>query len=151
MPTTEEHPMKTTGKAEHSEMQKQKESPKMGRQWKNPQWKRMEDYPVKELNEMDAKKVSNRIQKNDYKDVQGTHNCKELSENYNSMKKEIETINKNEEEMNNTISEIKNTLNGITRKLDEAEDWISELEDKVETNTQVEQLHKKRPKNMKIP
>ena len=93
-----------------------------------------------------------RIQKNGDEDAQGNHTqLQGMSGNYNSMKKEIETINKNEEEMNNTISEIKNTLNGITRKLDEAEDWISELEDKVETNTQVEQLHKKRPKNMKIP
>ena len=33
---------------------------------------------------------------------------KELSGNYNSLKKEIETINKNQEEMKNTISEIKN-------------------------------------------
>ena len=34
---------------------------------------------------------------------------KELSRNYNSVKKEIETINKNKEEMENTMSEIKNT------------------------------------------
>ena len=32
-----------------------------------------------------------------------TDNSKELSEDYNSMKKEIETINKNQEEMKNTI------------------------------------------------
>ena len=34
---------------------------------------------------------------------------KELSENHNSMKREIETINKNQEEIKNTISEIKHT------------------------------------------
>ena len=44
-----------------------------------------------------------RIQKNGYKDAQGTHNYKELSGNYNSMKKEIGTINKNQEEMKDTI------------------------------------------------
>ena len=52
--------------------------------------------------------------------------------------------------MKNTISEIKNTLEGITHWLDEAEDQISELEDKVERNIQVEQLNEKRLKNMKI-
>ena len=52
--------------------------------------------------------------------------------------------------MKNTISEIKNTLQGITSRLDEAENWISELEDKVERNMQVEHLHKKRLKKMKI-
>ena len=38
-----------------------------------------------------------------------TDSYKELSENDNSMKKEIETINKNQEEMNDKISEIKKT------------------------------------------
>ena len=54
------------------------------------------------------------------------------------MKKEIETINKGQEEMKNIISELQNTVEGIKSRLDEAEDWISELEDKVEKNTQKE-------------
>ena len=38
-----------------------------------------------------------RIQKNGYKDAQGTHRqVQELSRNYNSVKKQIETINKNQ-------------------------------------------------------
>ena len=37
--------------------------------------------------------------------------------------------------MKNAISEIKNTLEGINSRLDEAEDFISDLEDKVEENT----------------
>ena len=37
-------------------------------------------------------------------------------------------------------------MEGIKHRMDEAEDWISELEDKVERNTQVEQLHAKRLK-----
>ena len=48
--------------------------------------------------------------------------------------------------MKNTISEITNYLEVITIKLDEAEDWTSELEYKVERNTQVEQQHEKRLK-----
>ena len=67
------------------------------------------------------------------------------------MKKEIETINKNQEEMKNTISEMKIILEGITSSLDEAEDQITELEDKVKRNTQVEHMHERRhTKNMKI-
>ena len=34
--------------------------------------------------------------------------------------------------MKNTICEQRNTVEGIKTRLDEAEDWISELEDKVE-------------------
>ena len=55
------------------------------------------------------------------------------------MKKGIEIINRNQEEMKNTISEIKNKLEGIAIRMDEAEDWISELEDKVDRNTHLEQ------------
>ena len=45
--------------------------------------------------------------------------------------------------MKNTISEL-NTVEGIKSRLDEAEYWISELEDKVEKNTQNEQEKGKR-------
>ena len=41
--------------------------------------------------------------------------------------------------MKNAISELKNTVKGKKSRLDEAEDWISELENKVEKNTQKEQ------------
>ena len=37
---------------------KQKESPKIERQRKNPQTKRMEEFPVKEFSEMEASKLS---------------------------------------------------------------------------------------------
>ena len=68
----------------------------------------MEDSPLKELNEMEVRKLSDIEFKlmaikmpKELRD-----NYKELSENYISMKKEIETINKKQEEMNNKISEI---------------------------------------------
>ena len=64
------------------------------------------------------------------------------------MKKETETIKKNQEEMKNTISEIKNKLEGITSRLDKTEGWISDLEDKKEKNTQIEQQHEKRLKKI---
>ena len=33
--------------------------------------------------------------------------------------------------MNNTITEIKNTLEGTNSRITEAEEWISELEDRI--------------------
>ena len=33
--------------------------------------------------------------------------------------------------MNNTIHEIKNSLEGINSRITEAEEWISDLEDKI--------------------
>ena len=73
----------------------------MGRQKKNMQSKGMEDSPLKELNEMEVTKLSDIEFKimaiNMLKEL--TDNYKQLSENYISMKKEIETINKNQEEM----------------------------------------------------
>ena len=46
--------------------------------------------------------------------------------------------------MKTTISEIKNTPEGITTRLGEAEDRVSEREDKVERNTQIEETHEKK-------
>ena len=56
----------------------------------------------------------------------------------NRMEKKQETFNKDLEElnikqtmMNNTINEIKNSLEGINSRKTEAEEWISDLEDKI--------------------
>ena len=54
----------------------------------------------------------------------------------NKMKKMQESINKDLEELknkdtNNTITEMKNTLEGINSRISEAEEWSSELEDKM--------------------
>ena len=61
--------------------------------------------------------------------LQGTY-C-----NYISVKKDIETINISQKEMKNTICELKNTVGGIKSRLVEAEDWTSELEDRMEKKT----------------
>ena len=42
------------------------------------------------------------------------------------------------------IFKLKKIVEGIKTRLDEAEDWISELEDNVEKNTQNEQEKEKR-------
>ena len=70
----------------------------------------------------------------------------------NRMEKMQESTNKNLEELknkhteNNIITEIKNTLEGINRRISEAEEWISELEDKMVEMTAEEQNKVKRMK-----
>ena len=56
----------------------------------------------------------------------------------NTMEKIKETFNKDLEKlkskeamMNNTINEIKNSLEGINSRITEAEEWISDLADKI--------------------
>ena len=41
--------------------------------------------------------------------------------------------------MNNTINEIKNSVVGINSRITEAEEWISDLEDKIGEITTTEQ------------
>ena len=48
--------------------------------------------------------------------------------------------------MNNTITEMKNTLEGINSRITEAEEWISDLEDRMVEFTAVEQNKEKRIK-----
>ena len=50
--------------------------------------------------------------------------------------------------MNNTITEKKNTLEGINNRITEAEEWISDLEDKMVEITAVEQNKEKRMKRI---
>ena len=70
------------------------------------QSKGMEDALLKELSEMEVSKLSDIEFKIMVIKMLGelTDNYRELSENYISMKKEIEPINKNEEEMKNKTS-----------------------------------------------
>ena len=62
----------------------------------------MEDSPVKDLNEVHACELSDvefkRMVIRRIKEL--TDKCKELSDNDNNMKEEIETINKNQEKIN---------------------------------------------------
>ena len=50
--------------------------------------------------------------------------------------------------MNNTITEIKNTRKGINSRITEAEEWISELENKMVEITVREQNKEKRMKRI---
>ena len=67
------------------------------------------------------------------------------------MEKMHESINKDLEELKNkhtnkTITEIKNILEGLNIRISEAEEWISELEDKMMQITSEEQNKVKRMK-----
>ena len=71
------------------------------------------------------------------------------------MEKMQESINKDLEELKNkhaktniTITETKNTLEWINSKIYEAEEWISELEDKMMEMTSEEQNKVKRMKRI---
>ena len=52
-------------------------------------------------------------------------------------------------ESNNTMNEMKNRLEGINSKIAEAEEWISDLEDRMVEITAVEQNREKGWKEMK--
>ena len=61
------------------------------------------------------------------------------------LKKDLEVLKNKQTEMNNTITEIKNTLEGINSRTTEAEEWISDLEDRM-----VEFTKQNRIKNEKM-
>ena len=50
--------------------------------------------------------------------------------------------------MNNTINEIKNSLEGINSRITEAEEWISDLEDKIVEITTAGKNKQKRMKRI---
>ena len=50
--------------------------------------------------------------------------------------------------INNTINEIKNSLEGINSRITEADEWISDLEEKIVEITTAEQNNKKRMKRI---
>ena len=64
---------------------------------------------------------------------------KKMQEMFN---KDLEELNK-QTETNNTISEMNNTLEGINRRITEAEEWISDLEDRMVEITAMEQNKEK--------
>ena len=63
-----------------------------------------------------------------------------------SINKDLEELKNKHTETHTTITEIKNTLEGINSRISEAEEWISELEDKMLEITSEEQIKVKRMK-----
>ena len=58
----------------------------------------------------------------------------------------LEELKNKHAEINNTITEIKNTLEGINSKISKAEEWMTELKDKMVEITSEEQNKLKRMK-----
>ena len=63
-----------------------------------------------------------------------------------SISKDLEEIKNKHRETSNTITETKNTPEGINSRISEAEEWISELEDRIVEITAEEQNKVKRMK-----
>ena len=63
-----------------------------------------------------------------------------------SINKDLEELKNKHTETNNTINEIKNTLEGINSRISEAEEWNSEMEDKMVEITSEKQNKVKRMK-----
>ena len=68
---------------------------------------------------------------------------KKMQEMFN---KDLEELKNKQTEMNNTITEMKNTLEGINSRITGAEEWISDLEDRMVEFTAAEQNKEKRMK-----
>ena len=92
----------------------------------------------KELNKMELRNLSDA----EFKTLV-IRMLKELSENFNSIKK-IQS------EMKNTLIEIKNNLQGNNSRVDEAKNQINDLKHKEEKNNQSEQQEEKQSKKMRI-
>ena len=60
--------------------------------------------------------------------------------------KDLEELKDKQTEMNNTTTEMKTTLEGINSRITEAEEWISDLEDRMVEFTVAEQNKEKRMK-----
>ena len=60
--------------------------------------------------------------------------------------KDLEELKRNQAMVKNTINDIKNTLDGINSRITEAEEWTSDLEDKIGEITTAEQNKEKRMK-----
>ena len=63
-----------------------------------------------------------------------------------SINKDLEKLKNKHAETNSTTTEIQNTIEGINSRISEAEEWISELEDKMVEITSEEQNKVKRMK-----
>ena len=60
--------------------------------------------------------------------------------------KDLEELKNKQTEMTNAITEMKTTLEGINSRKTEAEEWISDLEDRMVEFTAAEQTKEKRMK-----
>ena len=67
-----------------------------------------------------------------------------------SINKDLEELKNKHTEKNNTIIEIKNTLDRMNSRISEAEEWISELDDKMVEITSEEKNKVKEWKELRV-
>ena len=116
---------------------------------KQPTMKEKQASPEKEVNELEASNLPEQefrvmiIGWLKRMEEKFDNNQEEMRKNHEDLKNQ-EELKKNPEEMKNDITTMKNSIESIKSRLDEAQHCISELEDKMEKNTQVEQLLEKK-------
>ena len=101
----------------------------MKEQDKNPEKKLNEveigNLPEKEFRIMIAKMIQDLRKRMEAK-------IDKMQETFN---RDLEDLKNKQTEMNNTIIKMKTTLEGINSRITEAEEWISDLEDRMEEFT----------------
>ena len=119
-------------------MRRQRNTQQIKEQGKNPPDQTNEEeigsLPEKEFRVMIVKMIQNL--RNRMEKIQETFN------------KDLEELKSKQTMMKNTINENKNSLEGINSRITEAEEWISDLEDKIVEVTTAEQNKEKRMKRM---
>ena len=98
--------------------------------------------PQKEINKMETSNVLDA----EFKTLV-IRMLSDFTENFNSIKKDMETIKKNQSEMKNILTKMKNNLQGLNSRVDEAKNQISNLKYMEAKNTQSEQQEKRIQKN----
>ena len=114
----------------------------MERQRHSPQMKEKQASPEKEVNEL----VASNLQEQEFR-VMIIRWLQRMENKFDNMSKNQEEMKKNQEEMKNDITTVKNSIESIKSRLEESEYHFSELEDKMEKNTQLEQLLEKKLKS----
>ena len=118
-------------------MGRQRNTQQMKEQGKNPPDQTNEEeigsLPEKEFRVMMVKRIQNL-----------GNRMEKIQETF----KDLEGLKSKQTMVNNTINEIKNSLEGINIRITEAEEWISDLEDKIVEITTTEQNKEKRMKRI---
>ena len=125
-------------------MKRQKNTAQMKEQGRNSQGQISEE----EISSLPEREFRIRIVKMLQRLENGMEKMQDTINTVNTITKDIEKIKNKQIEMNNTISETKNTPEGSTSRITEAEEWISELEDRMVEITAEEQNKGKRIKRI---
>ncbi|KAK1344043.1 hypothetical protein QTO34_014602 [Cnephaeus nilssonii] len=91
----------------------------MGRQRNSPHMKEKQASPEKEVNEMEARNLSEK----EFREMV-IRWLKRMEDKFDNMSKNQEEMKKNQEEMKNDIAAVKNSIESINSRLEEAEDRI---------------------------